>query len=216
MNDIANYVEVPFHFRHCCWFCGEPANKHFSFPHSGVVVLDCVHPPLTLPSCKECHQLAMAVDVDSIWSVKGKVKQALVKRYRKDLSIGINWTEQELKESQFEGGNFSGFQKSAWFMYEVAKARVNFNGWKLVVGGITVEEVNDKECFIFDGVEYPSVDDAIVQYSKNFDLNLAYLRQVVQVLSPTRFAKAVSFCRMTIGATPQERAVALKQIIANN
>jgi hypothetical protein len=137
-------IDIPFECRHLCWFCGEPPKEDFIFPHrfyadlfnDAYVVHHCPHPLLAVPSCQECYQLAFKAEVDSIWAVKAVVKKGLKRIYKKDLAIGINWTKEELANSQFEGGNFSGFQKSAWFIFEIAKQRVDFNGWPIVVGGM--------------------------------------------------------------------------------
>lgn len=210
---LDSFIEVPFQYRHSCWFCGEPAGKLFTFPHQRYVVIDCSHPTLTLPTCNECTSLANQVEEDSIWLVKYTVKQQLIKTYQKHLAIGLNWTEQELAQSQFEGGNFESFQRSAWFMYEIAKARVNFQAWPLVLNGVAIKEVNIKASFSFDGVTYPTVDDAIDYFEQHFSLVKGYLKQVVASLGNEQFAKAVSFCRIMVGSTPAERKQALKQLI---
>jgi hypothetical protein len=139
-----NIIDISFEYRHLCWLCGEPSQVFFTFPHrfyadifnDAYVVHDCPHPLLSVPSCQECRSLASKAEVNSIWAVKAVVKKGLKRIYKKDLAIGINWTKEELANSQFEGGNFAGFQKSAWFMFEVAKQRVDFNGWPIVLAGI--------------------------------------------------------------------------------
>lgn len=206
-------VEVPFEYRHCCWFCGEPANQVFTFPHSHFIVIDCPHQPLTLNCCQECQGFAYQAKAQTIWQVNHQVKKSLIKQYRKHLAIGLNWTKEELANSQFEGGNFEGFKKSAWFMYEVVKARVSFKGWPLELAGLPVDEIEEKETFIFDGVEYVSIDDAIDFYAKNFDFSGNYLKQVLMILGREQFSRAVSFCRLLIGSTPAERKQALRQLV---
>lgn len=211
--DLSNYIDVPFQYRHCCWFCGEPADQQFTFPHKAIALADCAHPTLSLPSCKECKSFARQTDVDNIWQVKKQVKKLLVNTYRQHLAIGINWTKQELANSEFEGGNFAGFQRSAWFMYEVAKARVNFSGWRIVLDGLYLAEEFIKDPFIFDGVEYPSVEDAIEHYSKNFSLSSGYLAEVLACLGNENFSQAVRHCRLMVGSTPQEQKQALRALV---
>ena len=214
MAEYLNHlVEVPFEYRHCCWFCGEPAAQLFTFPHQQYLVIDCCHATVTLPACQECQLFAYQVQAESIWQVARQVKKLLIKKYRTHLAIGLNWTQAELANSEFEGGNFEGFKRSAWFMYEVAKMRVNFKGWPLVLSGLYIEAVDEKEAFIFDGVSYPSVDEAIEQYTKNFDLPRGYLKQTLHSLGVEQFSRAVRFCRLMVGTTPAERKQALRELV---
>ena len=214
IDDIENsLIDVPFEYRHCCWFCGEPAEKSFTFPHQRYVVIACCHPVLTLPACKECLLFANEVQAQNIWQVNAQTKKLLIKKYRTHLAIGLNWTKEELANSEFEGGNFEGFKRSAWFMYEVAKARVNFKGWPLVLSGLDIDVIDEKDNFIFDGVTYPSVDQAIEQYTCNFDLPRGYLKQTLNSLGTEQFSSAVRFCRLMVGSTPAERKQALRELV---
>ena len=205
------YIDVPFNYRHHCWFCAEPAGHSFTFPHSEHLVFDCSHEPLTLPSCAECARAANQAEVRSIWQVEKRVKVYLIQKYRKDLAIGLNWTQDELANAGFEEGSFSGFQKSAWFMYEVARDRVNFHGWPLVLNGIEMVNEEVEQAFCFDGVSYPGIDQAMEHYSANFALDLAFLRRVMAKVGPKSFAKAVRFCRLYVGETPHEKSLALRE-----
>lgn len=205
-------IEVPFAYRYMCWFCGEPGNQHFIFPDQRHLVIDCAHPQLSVPACKECLGFANTADVDHIGQVHQVVKQCLFKTYRKDLAIGINWTQEELATSQFEGGSFEGFQRSAWFMYEVAKQRVNFKYWPLIKNGIEITLYREKDRFVFDGVIYPCIDDAITHYTRVFDLPAAFFKQVLAKQGSKNFAAAVRFCRLYVGTTPQEQKKALQTL----
>jgi len=207
-------IEAPFNYRHCCWFCGEPAASNFSFPQIDNYVIDCCHPALSVPCCKECLKPALLSQASSIWLVTSDVKRFLINKYQKDLAIGINWTQQELENSGFETGNFAGFQKSAWLMFEIAKTRVNFRGWPLVVAGINIEHLRWQatNSFIFDGVAFPSVDDAISHYARVFSLHQSFFKQVLHLLGVDKFSQAVRFCRLLIGSTPDERQHALQSL----
>jgi len=204
-------IDTPFNKRHHCWFCGEPSAVKFIFPTDAVMVIDCPHPVLSIPSCAECASFAKNAQGNSIWRINRLVKRALVKKYHKDLAIGINWTKQELANSQFEGGNFEGFQKSAWFMYEVAQARVNYIGCSISINGSELEVIDESSCFIFDGVSYPSLEDAINHYVINFGLNKELFSLVLFKMGEQKFSQAVRFCRLQIGATPAERSFALQE-----
>jgi hypothetical protein len=224
-------TETPFNQRHCCWFCGEPNSAQFIFPtHNSLssyqgdksLLVTCPHPVISVPVCNECHKWAKQARVNTIWEVKLFVKKQLIKRYAKDLAIGINWTEEELASSEFEQGNFSGFARSAWFIFDVAKGRMNYSGWPLVVEGIELNELlldeRVTEPFSFDGMIYPSLADAISHYAKIFLLDEHYVSEVLQHLGnghydEKSFAKAVRFCRLLVNATPSERKTALKTLI---
>jgi len=207
-------IDIPFNQRHCCWFCGEPATKLFSFPKNSFSAEICCHDALSVPSCGECSSFANKSHQHNIWLISSDVKKHLLKKYQKHLAIGINWTQEELANSQFEGGNFASFQKSAWFMYEVAQQRVNYIAWPLSLNGLDIEHLKESslDSFSFDGVNYPSIEDAISHYVETFALNDDYLRQVLHKMGINRFAAAVRFCRLMVDSTPNERRVALKEL----
>ncbi len=225
-------TETPFDKRHCCWFCGEPQNSDFIFPphntlsgyhEDDYLLLNCPHPVISVPSCGECATFARKAREKTIWDVKHFVKRQLIKLHAKDLAIGINWTEQELASSEFEEGNFAGFARSAWFIYELAKGRLNFSGWVLVANGLELDEniveIESSKVFHFDGLAYPTLDDAITHYAKVFLLEPHYVTAVLQHLSygdlsAKAFAQAVRFCRLLVNATPNERKAAFKKLIA--
>lgn len=203
-------VDIPFEQRHQCWFCGEPSELTFSFPHQYYMVFDCSHPPLSVPSCRECTSLARKAKQLSIWAVAHNVKRFLTQKYQKDLAIGIHWTQEELENSEFETGNFSGFQKSAWFMYEVAKQRVNYQGWTLSLDGIELNVSFIGTEFLFDGVTYPSVDIAIEHFVECYDLPAWCFKKALSIVGTEQFGKAVKFCRLLVGSTPDEQRLALR------
>ena len=207
-------VDIPFEYRHTCWFCGEPSDQFVTFPHARHIVLACSHSTLTLPSCGECQKLAYQAKVEHVWQLRDHVKTMLIKKYRKDLAIGINWTREELANAGFEGGNFESFQRSAWFMYEVARDRVNYRGWVLSLGGEDIEYELSVMSFEFDGVCYPSLDEAILHYSQNFGFNRQILVKTLAIVGVEQFAMAVRFCRLLVAATPNEVSKALAELKA--
>lgn len=225
-------TESPFINRHCCWFCGEPNKDYFTFPPASSAtgstsdnyyIIDCPHIRLSVPSCGECNVIARKSHGNSIWAIKASVKRKLLKIYSKDLAIGINWTKEELATSEFEHGNFAGFAKSAWFMYEIAKDRISYIGWPLVVNGIELDEVEledeETEVFSFDGVNYPSLLDAISHYAEVFYLEPEYLSAVVEHLGQNgvngnTFAQAIRFSRLLINATSYEKLAAFKKLVS--
>lgn len=225
-------TETPFDKRHCCWFCGEPSHVFFifrtyqttcSYESDEKLSPSRSQPVISIPSCRECQQFANKAKEKNILAVKSHVKKKLLTRYAKDLAIGVNWTKEELATSEFEQGNFAGFARSAWFMYEVAKTRVSYLGWPLVVNGIELEEIDleqiEVEPFSFDGVLYPSLAEAINHYAKIFLLDEYYVSAVLEHLGnghidDKSFAQSVRFCRLLVNASPHERKVAFKALVA--
>jgi len=214
MNDSPVEIEVPFQYRHCCWFCGEPAGKTFSFPNGSKLLTRCCHEPLSVPCCRECYQGAQRSIKSSIWLIASDVKKFLIKKYKKHLSIGLNWTEEELNNSQFEGGNFESFQRSAWLMYEIAQTRVNFSPWAIIFNGINIEYLREDEVdtFEFDGVEYPSLEEAITHYVAAFNLSDEFFRQVLNKLGSEKFSVAIRLCRLMVGSSAAECRQTLKEL----
>ncbi len=209
---LTSNIEIPFAKRHHCWFCGEPSSTLFQFPHQYYLVIDCQHPCVITPCCKECCQLAYSSEEDTIWAVHRSVKKTLMGKYQKDLAIGINWTKDELANSEFEGGNFAGFKKSAWLMYEIAKERINYQPWLLVIDGIELVEEYLGDSFHFDGMIYPSINEAISHYVYSFNLHEAYFKDVLASVGSERFSYAIRFCRLLVGASNAEKKAALRDL----
>lgn len=206
------YIDVPFHFRYVCWFCGEPSARLFAFPQLAADFIHCPHSPIFIPTCNECHSLAKQTQAHAIWHCRDKVKKSLVKRYRKDLAIGKNWTKEELAKSDFQGGNFEGFARSAWFIFEVARDRVNYSGWPLWSGGEQIVNTIVGKEFVFDGVHFNDVEQAIDFYVATYDLDKQFLQEVLRIIGLDRFSYAIRYCRLYIGHTPNEKRMAVRDL----
>lgn len=204
MNDVSE-IEVPFDLRHACWFCGEPSSTKLSFPFDSLDRQACKHQPLILPSCGECKNLAQKRSADSIFTLRQAVKQSLITKYKAHLAIGLNWTKEELAQSEFEGGNFEGFKRSAWFMFEVAQQRVNYSGWPIILDGIELPDDGTANLFDFDGIEYPNIAVAISYYCQQYFINESFFKSVLYILGVEQFARAVRICRLQFEATRKER-----------
>lgn len=97
-------------------------------------------------------------------------------------------------------------------MFEVAQDRVNYLSWPLVVNGIALELEGESSVFSFDGITYPSIEDAIKQFSDSFYLDQDYFKKVIFLLGEQRFAKAVRFCRLLVDASRLEKKQALAEL----
>lgn len=203
-------IDIPFDKRHLCWFCGEPCKDFFEYhatPHTP-------HPSLAVPCCSECLKLAKQHPLTSIWDCRMAVKDALMTLYAKHLAIGINWTEAELAESEFSCKVFEGFKKSAWMMYQIARDRINFPGWPILLEGVDLECQQDSTQFEFDGVSYSSLPAAIHYYSKQFCLDSAFFAELLRLVGKHRFSYALRLARIHIAAAKEMKRQVLADVKA--
>jgi hypothetical protein len=207
-------VDIPFEKRHTCWFCDEPCNAELAYWR----MAHTPHPSLTVPACNECLLLAKKQLLTSIWECREAVKDQLMQRYSQDLAIGINWTEQELEESEFECKIFGGFKKSAWMMYQIAQKRINARGWVLSIDGEQFDEDplfagSNTLGFEFDGLQFNNLTQAIKHYSAVLALDQAFLQQLVTLLGKDQFAHAIKLARLNIGITKSMQQKILNELI---
>ncbi|MCP3126738.1 hypothetical protein [Shewanella sp. KJ2020] len=203
-------IDTPFDKRHTCWFCGEPCDRYFEY-HSQVHT---PHPSLAVPACGECLTLAKQHRLTSIWDCRMAVKDALMRIYAKHLAIGINWTEEELAESEFSCKVFEGFKKSAWMMYQIARDRINAPGWPIVLEGVAIDDQGHGAGFEFDGVIYTSLHAAIHYYSTQFTLDPRFFAELVRLLGRGRFSYALRLARIHIAAAKEMKQQVLADIKA--
>lgn len=199
MFEQAPLIDIPFDCRHQCWFCGEPSAMELSYTKEHYTP----HPSLMVPACKECFKIAKQHKLTSIWDCKMAVKDELMRIYEKHLAIGVNWTQQELEESEFEDKVFGGFKKSAWMMYEIARDRVNYPAWPLSLNGVTIDDFGYNTDFSFDGVNYSSVTQAIKFYAKQFVLDKRFLEDIISIVGKQRFGFAIRVAQINIAATSE-------------
>lgn len=198
-------IEIPFNDRDHCWFCGEPKHKIINFPKHSCEEGILTHPPICLPSCNECASIVKRSAFTSLYAYRDAIKKALTAKHRKTLSIGSNWTKQELEESELEGSAFEGFKRSAWPMFEIIQGRVNFKGWPLVVNNEKLIIEQENESFDFDGVTYTSLDDAITHAVKTFHLDELLFTRVLSVIGKAKFGQAIRLCRLYPALTSKNR-----------
>lgn len=210
---MANYslIDVPFNVRHTCWFCGEPSYDLLSFPISSHQVISLSHQPIDVPACKECLSFAISGVSESIWSYRDKVKHALMSKYAKHLGIGLQWTKEELDNAEFHGAVLEGFGKSAWQMYEIAKARIDYTGWVLCVDGLPLEG-DESYGFEFNGVRYLSVQACIEHHVKALSLDKLLLETVIELVGTERFAYGLRIAELNRDISEKERKSIIDEI----
>ncbi|WP_194435856.1 hypothetical protein [Vibrio fluminensis] len=189
-------IDIPFNCRHTCWFCGEPSSTTIEFPDSSNVTASLSHPLLSLPTCQECGSFKYPRHIRSVWVLRSHIKQTLITKYTKHLAVGENWTEEELKQSEFSGAILGGFGKSAWQMYLIAKQRVAYQGWGLSVDDQPLEILDDTSSFEFNGVKYPSLDACIDFLVDGSGIDRELLTQLVEIVTPTRFSYALQISKL--------------------
>lgn len=204
-------LDIPFCFRFTCWFCGECS-------HKTIVTTIPTHQTnytVNMPICDECKSYRCHDEVNSLITLGQLIKEKIVTRSAKALSIGANWTEQELAESPLNGNAFDGFKKSGWKMYLIARDRVNFCGWELSVDGIGIndDDIISEEKFEFDGLTFNSYTSMLDYISNAFSLNRTFLKKVLAVYGNNRAIEAVKFCRLVPHDSTIEREKALYDLV---
>ena len=129
------------------------------------------------------------------------------------MSIGSNWTKKELEESELEGSAFEGFKRSAWPMFEMMQARINYQGWPLIINNTRLEVNSDNDSFEFDGVVYVSLDDVVNHAVKTFFLDETLFTRVLSVLGKNKFSQAIRLCRLYPNLTPKTREDVFLEIL---
>ncbi|QUM76435.1 hypothetical protein HWV00_09470 [Moritella sp. 24] len=205
-------IDIPFDVRYTCLFCGEPSDETVNIPFSVDDINKTSHSPLSVPVCIECQSFVKKARCHSVYQYQKAVKAALTRKYQKALSIGSNWTEQELQESEFEGAAFEGFKRSAWMMYTIAKERINYTGWTLCLDGIPLVADDENSGFEFDGTRFVSVDHAVEHYIKTFHLDALLLPELVKLLGEEKFSYAIRVSRLYLSISAVERAEILADI----
>ncbi|SQH77037.1 conserved protein of unknown function [Shewanella benthica] len=208
MTQSVSLIDVPFEFRHTCWFCNEPANCVFEY-HASVHT---PHSSLAVPACKECLKLAKKSPLTSIWDCQLAVKDGLMRIYANHLAIGVNWTEQELIDSEFSCHIFQGFKQSAWMMYLIARDRINATGWPLSLDGVEIDDSDFVVGFEFDGVKYASLAKAVNHYSQTLGLDKHFFEAVLSQVGRSRFGYAVRICRINIASPKRVKQEVVKDI----
>ncbi|MBD1576484.1 hypothetical protein HC723_08540 [Vibrio sp. S11_S32] len=188
-------IDIPFNYRHTCWFCGEPAADMLDIPLAMRNVKLCTHQPISVPICAECQTFPVQQHCNSIWQHRDYIKQRLMKVYAKHLGIGLNWTKQELEEASFEGSIFEGFSRSAWAMYQIANERVRYAGWDLTVAGSAIG-YDDSAGFEFDGVRFASQEACMNYYCAAQGLNTTLFEGVLNVVGYQRFSYALKISQI--------------------
>lgn len=204
-------IDIPFSQRHTCWFCGEPSHVYASFPRKNSRKR-IEHAPLEVPACEECVAISASYDASSVLHLRDGVKHGLLKKYAKALGIGINWTKQELEESEFTGAALEGFRRSAWEMYEIAKARIDYKGWPLSLDGIPMEIYDETSSFEFDGMSFLSLQACIDHYVDALTLDKALLEQLVDVVGCDRFSYALRIARLNPRVSNARRTAIVAEI----
>lgn len=205
-------IDIPFNLRHTCWFCGEPSFDLLSFPKSSHQISKIAHQPIELPACKECLVLPSAGVSESIWSFRDQIKHALMNKYAKHLGIGLQWTKEELEASEFHGAILEGFGKSAWPMYEIAKERVEYIGWDLMVNGEPLDGFDESYGYEFNGVRYLSIQTCIEYHVKAMSLDLLLLETLIEIVGSERFAYALRIAELNRDVSYRERLSIIDEI----
>jgi hypothetical protein len=199
-------IEIPFSNRHTCWFCGEPSiDELYKFPAKQSDVNSIEHEALLLPICNECNSYKSNKYFTSIFVLRDFIKGIIVEKYSKALGIGLNWTEQELVTSELEGYAFEGFKKSAWPMFEIAKSKINFHGWPIIVDDVPLDFYSPINSFVYEGIQYKNIDNASNVIIKELNLDRILFEESLDIVGESRFEYVVKLCKLNTSLSSQAR-----------
>ncbi len=133
-------------------------------------------------------------------------------KYAKHLGIGLQWTKEELEESQFHGAILEGFGKSAWPMYEIAKQRVEYVGWDLFIDGEELDGYDESCGFEFRGMRHLSIQTCIEYYVKAMSLDSGLLESLVEIVGADRFTYALRIAELNRDISHLQRLAILEEI----
>ncbi|KDM91473.1 hypothetical protein [Photobacterium galatheae] len=202
-------IDVPFEYRHTCWFCGEPYYESFIFRPEPDYAGDL---PVKVPCCEECYGLCTRTKASGLDVLRDRVKARLHRKYQKHLQIGAHWTREELEDSEMEGKAFEGFKESAWKMFEIARDRVNYTGWPLAIDGQPVGQISQAFQVEYHGIVYPNLAQAVEQLAKTYAIPEDYLEQVVELVGRQQLGFAIRFCKTTHGYSEAQQAASLASL----
>ena len=205
-------IDIPFDSRHTCWFCGEPSATTLHFPRNAEAGLHLEHALLEIPACNECNSINYPNHLNSIWSLRSCIRQALISKYTKHLAIGENWTEQEIIESDFSGAILGGFGRSAWRMYEISKQRVTFQGWIVSVDDFPLDIIDETSDFEYDGTHYSSLHTCIDFFADATGIDKELLTQLVDIVGPSRFNYALKIAKLNKRISNVQRSRIIDEI----
>jgi len=206
-------IEIPFNNRNQCWFCSEPKDKVIPFPKYTSEESLITHAPICVPSCNECAAMVQRTAFSSLFAYRDAIKKGLTVKHQKNLAIGSNWTKQELADSELEGSAFEGFKRSAWFMFEMIQARINYQGWELRINNEKLYLEEENEAFDFDGTTYVNLDSAIIYAIKTFHLDEQLFTRVLSVIGKDKFGQAIRLCRLHPQLTSKNREGVFLEIL---
>lgn len=204
-------IDIPFNSRHTCWFCGEPSHVYAPFPNKKTrAKVD--HQSIEVPSCDECFSLSQTSDASSVLQLQSEVKHGLLKKHSQALAVGLNWTKEELEESEFTGAALEGFRRSAWAMYEIAKARIDYQGWPLSLDDMPMEIYDETSCFEFDGMRYLNLNACIDHYATSLSLDKPLLEQLTDVVGIERLSYAIQIAKLNPRISEKKRNSIVQEI----
>ncbi len=165
-----------FHYRNRCFYCGDYADIYDYFP-----ALQKAHlyretsPHYKVPSCKECCGLLKNKVQESLKERREVVQQLLRIRHKKIIANGMQWSEKEIGSWENDDSKSSLLRqvKATREKYFILKERISFKGYEYEYNGGRCEkgEVYSLPNITINDVEYPSIEDAVLNLSKQLNVN---------------------------------------------
>jgi len=196
-------IEIPFEFRNCCFFCGEPKYQY------SVVTSDSLE--LSIPSCPDCDSILDKLSYSNLEEARDKIKENLIAKNSDILKIGAHWSKAELNDAEMTG-DLGKFGESAWMTFEIERDRIRFSGWPITVNGVAIDQLSSAHSFEYDGMVFQSRSKMLDFVVDVYDFNNAFFTRVIDLYGDSRIEQAIKFCLVTTVRTSEEMDQAVSDL----
>lgn len=196
----ANYkqIDVPYEFKHICFYCGESADTVDHVPpvsrYYDYIGLYDKHPAITVPSCMECNLLLSDSLQEDIYGRFDEAKKRLTVKLKKYLKYASIWDENELDNASFTG-DLQRFAENVMIEASVAKERLEWQHWALSIDGAELYNLDDSTWIEVGGMRFKKYDHVLEYVKKVHKVAPLYFEKVVEVVGLSKVDFALHYCK---------------------
>lgn len=212
---IYKRIDVPWHLRRLCFYCGENADCEDHVPptsryHDFMSLYDS-HPPILVPSCRQCNKILADSLQRDVYERFDDCKELLLKKLSTLLMYGGLWDEDSLEYAGFTG-DLGKFSNSVIKQVEIAKERMEWQHWNVFIDGGEVVKGESTGKIKMDNKEFKSLDHVLEYGRRVYKIPVRYLEKVLGVVGSAKADYALSVCRTQKVTTEAEMNMVLEDL----